>query len=60
MMERLIMSRMEFKMVKQQCRMRPEFSSMPKDIYPKLRDNMEIVLNENHNQHYSINTRMYF
>ena len=60
MMERLIMSGMEFKMLEQQCRMRPEFSLMLKDIYPDLRDNKAIVLDENHWQHYCINKPMYF
>ena len=60
MMERLITSGMEYKMLEEQCRMRPEFSLMLKDIYPELRDNMKIVLNENHSQHYCINKPMYF
>ena len=60
MMERLIMSGMEFKMLEQQCRMRPEFSLMMKDIYPALEDNETIVLDENHKQHYCINKPMYF
>ena len=40
--------------------MRPEFSFMLKDIYSKLRDNMNVVLNENHSQYYCINKPMYF
>ena len=40
--------------------MRPEFSLMLKDIYPDLRDNKAIVLDENHWQHYCINKPMYF
>jgi hypothetical protein len=44
MMERLIDSRFPYKTLTKQNRMRPEFSALLKDIYPKLQDNLELVL----------------
>ena len=43
MMERLIKSGYPFRSLKTQSRMRPEFSALLKDIYPDLRDNLEVV-----------------
>ena len=44
MMERLIDSKFPYKTLTKQNRMRPEFSALLKDIYPKLQDNLELVL----------------
>ena len=44
MMERLIDSGFPYKSLTKQNRMRPEFSALLKDIYPKLHDNLELVL----------------
>ncbi len=43
MMERLIKTGIPFKRLRQQNRMRPEFSALLKDIYPDLEDNLERV-----------------
>ena len=43
MMERLIKSKFEYKTLTTQNRMRPEFSTLLKDIYPNLKDNMPLV-----------------
>ena len=60
-MERLIRSgKIDFKTLERQCRMRPEFSIMLRDIYPNLKDSEFIVLNEDHEQHYCINKSMFF
>ena len=60
-MERLISSgKINFKTLEKQCRMRPEFSIMLRDIYPNLKDSESIVLNEDHKQHYCINKSMFF
>ena len=60
-MERLISSgKFNFKTLEKQCRMRPEFSLLLRDIYPNLKDNESIVLNEDHKQHYCINKSMFF
>ena len=60
-MERLISSgKIGFKTLQRQCRMRPEFSIMLRDIYPNLRDGESIVLNEDHEQHNCITKSMFF
>ena len=60
-MERLISSgKINFKTLEKQCRMRPEFSIMLRDIYPNLKDSETIVLNQDHKQHYCINKSMFF
>ena len=60
-MERLISSgKIDFKTLQRQCRMRPEFSIMLRDIYPNLRDGEPVVLNEHHKQHYCIAKSMFF
>ena len=60
-MERLISSgKFNFKTLEKQCRMRPEFSLLLRDIYPNLKDNESIVLNEDHKQRYCINKSMFF
>ena len=60
-MERLIRSgKIDFKTLQRQCRMRPEFSIMLRDIYPNLRDDESIVLNEDHEQHNCITKSMFF
>ena len=60
-MERLISSgKINFKTLEKQCRMRPEFSLMLRDIYPYLKDSETIVLNEDHKQHYCISKSMFF
>ena len=60
-MERLLISgKINFKTLERQCRMRPEFSIMLRDIYPNLKDSESIVLNEDHKQHYCINKSMFF
>ena len=60
-MERLIRSgKTDFKTLQRQCRMRPEFSIMLRDIYPNLRDSESIVLNEDHEQHNCITKSMFF
>ena len=43
MMERLIESKFPFKSLAKQNRMRPEFSALLHDIYPKLEDNLPLV-----------------
>ena len=43
MMERLIESKFKYKTLTKQNRMRPEFSALLKDIYPKLEDNEPLV-----------------
>ena len=43
MMERLIESEFPFKSLRKQNRMRPEFSSLLRDIYPNLEDNLPVV-----------------
>ena len=43
MMERLIESEFPFKSLAKQNRMRPEFSALLRDIYPKLEDNLPLV-----------------
>ena len=60
-MERLISSgKINFRTLEKQCRMRPEFSIMLRDIYPNLKDSESIVLNQDHKQHYCINKSMFF
>ena len=60
-MERLISSgKIDFKTLQRQCRMRPEFSIMLRDIYPNLKDGESIVLNEDHEQHNCITKSMFF
>ncbi|XP_028413034.1 NFX1-type zinc finger-containing protein 1-like [Dendronephthya gigantea] len=44
MMERLIDAKFPYKTLTKQNRMRPEFSALLKDIYPRLKDNLSLVL----------------